>query len=143
MYCQKDSCWGSKPAEYKLVMNNFALLLFENLVEVLVSSKHISTPPLTSDYYKQLGKGSVKSYDPSVNQSNDRSFDDLDVSLAHSISQPAVKFPHANLSMSVTPSMKSQDTEANMRLTETNVQLVKTLEAMMKAMDNMEKRNGI
>ena len=110
---------------------------------MLVSSKHIPSPPLTPDYYNQLPEGSVKSYDQSVNQSNDRSLDDLDVSLAPSISQPAVKFQPANQRMSLTPSMKSQDTEANMRLTETNVQLVKTLEAMMKAMDNMEKRNGI
>ena len=89
----------------------------------------------------------MKSYDPSVNQSNDRSFDDLDASLAPSISisQPAVQFGHvATTGMtSVTPSMQSQDTEANLKLTETNLQLVKTLEAMMKAMDNMEKRNEI
>ena len=82
-----------------------------------------------------------------MNQSNDRSVDDLDASLAPStsMSQPVVQFgPIATTRMtSVTPSMQSQDTEANMKLTETNIQLVKTLESMMKAMDNMEKRNGI
>ena len=61
------------------------------------------------------------------------------------IDQPAVQFSHVATARmtSVTPSMKSQDTEASMKLTETNLQLVKTLEAMMKAMDGMEKRNGI
>ena len=89
----------------------------------------------------------MKSYDPSVNQSNDRFSDALDASLApsFSMSQPVVQFgPVATTRMtSVTPSMQSHDTEANMKLTETNIKLVKTLEAMMKAMDNMEKRNGI
>ena len=116
------------------------------LVKVFLGSKQIQTPPLTSDY-NQIRKQSVKSYDQSMNQSNDRSVDDLDASLAPStsMSQPVVQFgPIATTRMtSVTPSMQSQDTEANMKLTETNIQLVKTLESMMKAMDNMEKRNGI
>ena len=116
------------------------------LVKVFLGSKQIQTPPLTSDY-NQIRKQSVKSYDPSVNQSNDRSVDDLDASLAPStsMSQPVVQFGHIapTRMTSVTPSMRSQDTEANMKLTETNIQLVKTLESMMKAMDNMEKRNGI
>ena len=120
---------------------------FKTLFKVFVGSKQISTPPFTSDHYKQIRKQSVKSYDPSVNQSNDRSVDDLDASLAPSISitQAAVQFDTAATTRmtSATPSMQSQDTEANMKLTETNLQLVKTLEAMMKAMDNMEKRNGI
>ena len=120
---------------------------FKTLVKVFLGSKQISEPPLTPDHYKQIRKQSVKSYDPSVNQSNDRSLDDLDASLAPSISmsQPAVQFGHVATTRmaSVTPSIQSQDTEANMKLTETNLQLVKTLEAMMKAMDNMEKRNGI
>ena len=119
---------------------------FQNLVKVLNSFKQISTPPFTPEDYK-IRKQSVKSYDPSVNQSNDRSVDDLDASLAPSISitQAAVQFDTAATTRmtSATPSMQSQDTEANMKLTETNLQLVKTLEAMMKAMDNMEKRNGI
>ena len=113
------------------------------LVKVFLGSKQIQTPPLTSDY-NQIRKQSVKSYDPSVNQSNDRSVDDLDASLAPStsMSQQVVQFATTRMT-SVSPSMRSQDTEANMKLTETNIQLVKTLEAMMKAMDNMEKRNGI
>lgn len=117
------------------------------LVKVFLGSKQIPTPPYTSDHYNQIRKQSVKSYDPSVNQSNDRSSDALDASLApsFSMSQPVVQFgPVATTRMtSVTPSMQSHDTEANMKLTETNIKLVKTLEAMMKAMDNMEKRNGI
>ena len=113
------------------------------LVKVFLGSKQIQTPPLTSDY-NQIRKQSVKSYDPSVNQSNDRSVDDLDASLAPStsMSQQVVQFATTRMT-SVSSSMRSQDTEANMKLTETNIQLVKTLEAMMKAMDNMEKRNGI
>ena len=113
------------------------------LVKVFLGSKQIQTPPITSDY-NQIRKQSVKSYDPSVNQSNDRSVDDLDASLAPStsMSQQVVQFATTRMT-SVSPSMRSQDTEANMKLTETNIQLVRTLEAMMKAMDNMEKRNGI
>ena len=126
---------------------SFSKSCFQNLVKVLKSFKQNSTPPLTPDHYKQIRKQSVKSYDPSVNQSNDRSLDDLDASFAPSISisQPAVKFGHVATTRmaSVTPSIQSQDTEANMKLTETNLQLVKTLEAMMKAMDNMEKRKRI
>ena len=128
-------------------MSSMGHTRFQNSVKVFLGSKQITTPPITPDPYLQVRKESVKSYDPSVNQSNDRSLDDLDTSLAPSmiIDQPAVQFSHVATPRmtSVTPSMKSQDTEASMKLTETNLQLVKTLEAMMKAMDGMEKRNGI
>ena len=100
-------------------------------LKVFIGSKLITTPPLTPDHYLQVRKESPIYHEPSIAQSNDRSLDELDKSLAPSINP------------STALSMRSHDTVENAKLTETNMQLVKTLESMMKAMDSMEKRNGI